>query len=147
MTPPGKTNRRQRLRGRQKTDLSLLETLRRHSADGWMSAMAVSLEHGMSVYSVQFALRRMASKGLVEEDIVKVVGKARPIEHTRMYRARPQPGEARKIAGGLPSWMAPQAVVDLGERRVVLGRSGIRSWDPDEDDQVDCKPGAEAQDL
>lgn len=118
------------LRARVCPDPTYILTIRKHG--GWMSAREVAEAHGHSWYIVAHALRRLTEGGLLEEDVIEIVGTQRIREHSRVYRARPLAGEKRTVEVVLPGWLCPQAVVSVGERRVIDGACGIRRWD-DED--------------
>ena len=118
------------LRGRQVPDSAFLETLR--AMEGWVSAKALAACHGLSWHSVSYPLQRMINRGDVELEVVEVAGAARSVEHSRVYRARPQQGERRLVGGGLPAWLAPQAVVAIGTAVLVRGRVGVHPWDDHE---------------
>ena len=125
------------LRGAGIPDKAYLATLRRHK--GWMSAREVAREHGVSWYTVAFVLRRLAEAGKVEEDVLSVVGSARTVEHTRVYRARPEQGQVRRVKTGLPAWLAPQAIAAIGQGRRVEGSAGMRRWDRLELEDVEAR--------
>lgn len=110
-------------------DQRFLGTLQR--VGGWLSAVQVAAAHRMSWYSVAFALRRLAEQHLVEEDVVAIEGKQRSKESSRVYRARPAPGEHRRVSD-LPAWLAPQAVVSMGVPEMIDGSCSMRRWN-DED--------------
>jgi hypothetical protein len=93
-----------------------------------MSADAVAAAHGHSRHSVAHALKRLVERGAVECEVIEVPGKGRIREETRRYRARPARGSMLVVEQLLPSWLAPQAVVDWGRARMVAGRSGLL-WD------------------
>lgn len=115
------------LRGRQIADGVLLATLR--AMVGWVSAAEIAALHGLSWHPVSFALRRMIDRGEVEDQVIDLPGKARSVEHSRVYRSRPQAGESRLVADGWPAWLAPQAVAAVGEPHMVRGQVGIRLWE------------------
>ena len=120
----------QPLRGRQVPDSAFLVTLR--AMGGWVSANDLAACHGLSWHSVSYALQRMINRGEIEIEVVEVAGKARSVEHSRVYRSRPQQGEIRLVGGGLPAWLAPQAVVAIGSAVLVRGRVGVHPWDDHE---------------
>lgn len=109
----------------------LIETLRR--LGGWVTARDVANVLSGSTFKLAFQLRRMTEEGVVEEDVVEVVGPGRIREHSRLYRVRPGPGEVRRVETPYPAWLCPQAVVGAGEGRRVEGAAGMRRWDEDED--------------
>jgi hypothetical protein len=123
------------LRGRQLVDKDYYDVLAQN--DSWMSAQDVSRQLGVSWYICSFGLRRMVEGGTVEEDVIDVAGAARSAEHSRVYRARPLPGESRRVESDLPAWMAPQAVVNCGVARRINGTAGMLRWDRSESDQSD----------
>ena len=122
-----------KLRGRQTPDIVYLQTVR--AAGGWMSAREVASVHVHSWWMVAHALRRLGELGLLEENVIDVIGLKR-MEHSRVYRARPTPGAARRIDTGLPAWLCPDTVADVGAMRRVEGKAGIRRWelDPKQDE-------------
>jgi hypothetical protein len=141
---------RRGLRGRQTPDIEYVDTLR--AGGGWMTAAQVAKLHGHSLYAVARVFARQVEIGAIEEEIVEVMGVRRAREQTRVYRARLQPGELRRVNEGMPAWLAPQAIAEVGERVVVFGRAGIAhrsldglrplpdgSWAADQDDGM---PGA-----
>lgn len=128
------------IRGRQLTDHDYLLTLRRllersegRIGTGWMSAADVAKEHQVGRAVVAFALRRLCEGGQVEEMVVDVAGSTRN-EHSRLYRARPKPGEHRRVSD-LPAWLSPQAVVSMGESRMVKGSASMTRWVVEDDEK------------
>jgi DNA-binding transcriptional ArsR family regulator len=107
-------------------DMAHLGVLR--SDGGWMSAREVATRSGAAWHVVSFALRRLTEAGLVEEDVVDQAGRARSVEHQRVYRARPHKGWVRRVETTLPGWLAPQAVIPTGVSRMVMGSAGMQRW-------------------
>lgn len=126
-------------------DLKFLATLR--ASGEWLSAVAVAAVHRVSWYSVAFSLRRLAERGLVEEDVLCVAGKQRSQEMTRVYRARPLPGHNRRVTDHLPAWLAPQAVVMIGESTMIEGVAGMRRWEQQDADRRKPHPMRRKSDV
>lgn len=104
---------------------------------GWLTSQEVAerIGRGCSWYALSFVLRSMADRGDISqevEDVKKPAGAARTIEQTRRYRWRPKEGQVLRMKHGLPAWMAPQAIVPVGEPRRVLGRCGMAFQRPEE---------------
>jgi hypothetical protein len=95
----------------------------------WCTAKELADRTQMSAASVAHRLALLVFDGSVESEVVEVAGKARTVEQTKRYRARPLPGERRQIEGTLPAWLAPQHIVEFGVRRQVNGISGMRGRD------------------
>lgn len=126
-------------------DLKFMATLR--ASGDWLSAVAVAAAHKMSWYGVAFALRRLAERGLVEEDVICVAGKQRSQEMTRVYRARPLPGQNRRVTDNLPAWLAPQAVVMIGDSTMIEGEAGMRRWEQQDADRRKPHPMRRRSDV
>lgn len=150
------------IRGRQLTDNDYLLTLRRLAerartlglaTTGWMSATDLAREHQVSRSVVAFAMRRLVELCLVEEMVITIQNSARPrsdpalrssqraSENSRIYRSRPREGEHRRVTD-LPSWLAPQAVVQIGIARMVKGTASMTRWLV-EDDEKELAPPRE----
>ena len=108
---------------------------------GWMSARDVAARGGSAWHVVSFALRRLTEAGLVEEDVVDQAGRARSVEHQRVYRARPHKGWVRRVETTLPGWLAPQAVIPTGVSRMVMGSAGMQRWSGAERQSRGCPGG------
>jgi DNA-binding transcriptional ArsR family regulator len=96
---------------------------------GWMSPHAVAAACGSTWQTVSHWLTRMVDAGMVEREVVDHPGSARSLEQHKRYRSRPDQGEVRRVNQTLPAWLAPQAIVAIGELRRVDGAAGLRRGD------------------
>jgi hypothetical protein len=94
-----------------------------------MRAEAIATRNEVSRHTAAHALKRMVERGSVECRVVDVPGKGRVREETREYRARAAIGSLLYVERLLPAWLAPQAVVDCGTTRRVVGRAGLNCQD------------------
>jgi hypothetical protein len=106
------------------TSMSILESLL--SDSGWRSAKQLAESTGKPWALVANRLAQLVNEGWVESEVVEVTGKARAVEHTKRYRARPLQGEQLRVESALPSWLAPQVIIQFGKRRRVDGIAGMR---------------------
>jgi hypothetical protein len=93
---------------------------------GWMSAAEVGARCGVAWQKVIFWLNKQAELGLLEWVVVDHPGSARTIEQSKLFRSRPMQGEIKRVETTLPAWLAPQAIVAIGELRRVDGTAGMR---------------------
>lgn len=110
---------------RAQVDERVLAALRRSKGKVSMGAIARAL--GTSQQALTLVLRRLVAAGQVREEVVTIVkkkvdGHGRSKEDSRVYAAAEAPLPSNS---GLPAWLSPQAVVDVGERRLVYGRVGL----------------------
>ena len=92
----------------------------------WISARDVAAAHKVSPQSVSQLLGRLADQGMIESEVITLHGTARTVEHTLRYRSRQRPGEVRLTKTDLPAWLAPRAIVEFGEPRLIAGMAGFR---------------------
>jgi hypothetical protein len=106
------------------TSMSIFESLLSHQR--WSSAINLAELTGKPWPVVASRLAQLVNEGWVEAELVEVTGKARTVEQTRRYRARPLHGQQLRVESTMPSWLAPQVIIEFGERRRVDGIAGMR---------------------
>lgn len=92
----------------------------------WMTAKEITMRLGFrgkgDLYRVACALRRLAEKGEIEENVVKVDSEHRAYELRKVYRKRGTP------PGLLMSWLNPKITfaVEQMSIRVIKGRASMK---------------------